>query len=33
MWVLGGELLRGAVVDESLVEQPVDGPALGSNTT
>ena len=27
------ELLRGAVVDESLVEQPLDGPALGSCIT
>ena len=26
-----GELLRGGVVDESLVKQPLDGPALASN--
>ncbi len=31
--MVGRELLRGAVVDESLVEQPLDGPALGSNIT
>jgi hypothetical protein len=28
--VVGRELLRRAVVDESLVKQPLDGPALGS---
>jgi hypothetical protein len=33
IWVVGHELLRSAFVDESLVEQPLDGPALGSNIT
>lgn len=33
IWVVGREPLRGAVVDEPLVEQPLDGPALGSNIT
>ena len=33
IWVVGRELLGGAVVDESLVKQPLDGPALGSNIT
>ena len=33
IWVVGRELLRGARVDESLVKQPLDGPALGSNIT
>lgn len=27
------ELLCGAVVDESLVKEPLDGPALGSRIT
>ncbi len=31
--MVGRELLRGAVVDESLVQQPLDGPTLGSNIT
>jgi hypothetical protein len=31
--VVSRELLRCAVVDESLVKQPPDGPALGSNIT
>ena len=31
--MVGRELLRDAVVDESLVKQPLDGPALGSNIT
>lgn len=33
IWVVGRELLRGGVVDESLVKQPLDGPPLGSNVT
>ena len=28
-----GELLRGVLVDELLVQQPLDGSALGSNVT
>jgi hypothetical protein len=31
--VVGRELSRGAAMDEPLVEQPLDGPALGSNIT
>lgn len=31
--MIGRELVRGAVVDESLLKQPLDGPALGSNIT
>lgn len=31
--MVGRELLRRAVVDESLVKQPIDGPALRSNIT
>ncbi|MGH3431723.1 MAG: hypothetical protein ACRDQB_02690 [Thermocrispum sp.] len=31
--MVGRELLRGAVVDESVVKQPLDSPALGSNIT
>ena len=33
VWVVGGEPLRGTVVDESLVAQPFDGSPLGSNIT
>src|SRR3954452_11548071 len=29
--VVGGELSRRPVVDESLIEQPLDGPSLGSH--
>jgi hypothetical protein len=31
--VVGSDLLRSDLVDESLVKQPLDGPALGSNIT
>ena len=31
--VVGSEPVRGAVVDESFVQQPLDGSALGSNIT
>jgi hypothetical protein len=31
IWVVGRELLRRAVVDESVVKQPLDGSALGSS--
>lgn len=31
IWVIGSELLRGTVVDESLVKPPLDRPALGSD--
>jgi len=31
--VRDGELLRGVLVDELLVQQPLDGSALGSNVT
>lgn len=31
IWVIGHELSRCAVVDESLVKEPLDGPTLGSD--
>jgi hypothetical protein len=31
--ILGVPVLRGVVVDESFLKQPLDGPALGSNIT
>ena len=31
IWVVGRDLMRGAVVDKSLITQPLDSPALGSN--
>ena len=31
--MVGSEPVRGLVIDESLVEQPLDGSALGSNVT
>ena len=33
IWVVGRELLCGCCVDESLVKQPLDGPALSSSIT
>jgi hypothetical protein len=31
LWVGGRELFRGVVVDESLVQEPIDGSTLGSD--
>jgi hypothetical protein len=31
--VVGSEPVRGAIIDESLVQQPLDGSALGSSVT
>lgn len=33
LWVVGRELLRGVLVDESLVQEPIDGATLGSDVT
>ena len=33
IWMVGLELSRDAVVDESIVHEPLDGLALGTNIT
>ena len=33
LWLVGRELLRGVLVDESLVQEPIDGATLGSDVT